>query len=123
MVDSIGSGGASRTALDNLLRKMQEKKAELSGLGALGPNATGAAAGTSTEAVGSSFTEAISNSVAELDAKVKDADSLHIDVLKGNVDFHEVAARIKQSELSFDFTMQVRNKFIEAYREVMRMNV
>ncbi|MCP3914806.1 MAG: flagellar hook-basal body complex protein FliE [bacterium] len=115
MVDSIGSGGASRATLDTLLRKMQEKKAQLAGL-----DTPAAGAG---EAAGGGFAEAVSKSISEVDTAVKDAESLHIETLKGNVDFHEVAARIKESELSFDFTMQVRNKFIEAYREVMRMNV
>ena len=46
-----------------------------------------------------------------------------IDVIQGNVDLHEVTTQLKQSELSFEFAMQVRNKFIDAYREVMRMNV
>ena len=44
-------------------------------------------------------------------------------MLRGELDLHEVATLLKQSELSFDFAMQVRNKFIDAYREVMRMSV
>jgi len=34
-----------------------------------------------------------------------------------------VTTQIKQTELAFEFSMQVRNKFIDAYREVMRMSV
>lgn len=110
MVDKIGSGSASRTALDGLLRKMQEKKAELAGLDAPAQDKT-------------SFAKIVQEGIAEVDKSVKSTDSLHVDLLQGNLDFHEVAARIKESELTFDFSMQVRNKFIEAYREVMRMNI
>jgi flagellar hook-basal body complex protein FliE len=34
-----------------------------------------------------------------------------------------VAARLKESELSLRFSLEVRNKLIDAYREIMRMSV
>jgi flagellar hook-basal body complex protein FliE len=46
-----------------------------------------------------------------------------VQALKGDLDLHEVTTQIKQTELAFEFSMQVRNKFIDAYREVMRMSV
>jgi len=36
---------------------------------------------------------------------------------------HQVAIKTQQAELSFDLFMQVRNKVISAYQEVMRMQV
>ena len=41
----------------------------------------------------------------------------------GVQDFAELAARLKQSELTFKFALEVRNKLIDAYRETMRMSV
>jgi flagellar hook-basal body complex protein FliE len=41
----------------------------------------------------------------------------------GIADFSELAARLKQSELTFKFALEVRNKLIDAYRETMRMSV
>ena len=41
----------------------------------------------------------------------------------GIQDFHELAAHLKQSELTFKFALEVRNKLIDAYRETMRMSV
>jgi len=41
----------------------------------------------------------------------------------GATDFHQVAAQIKRSELTFKFALEVRNKLIDAYRETMRMSV
>ena len=35
----------------------------------------------------------------------------------------EIAARVKRADLSFKFAMEIRNKLIDAYREVMRMQV
>lgn len=36
---------------------------------------------------------------------------------------HKVALRTQQAELSFDLFLQVRNKVISAYQEVMRMQM
>jgi flagellar hook-basal body complex protein FliE len=45
-------------------------------------------------------------------------------VLSGRVDdFHEIAVQIKKADVSFRFAMEIRNKLIDAYREVMRMPV
>jgi flagellar hook-basal body complex protein FliE len=38
-------------------------------------------------------------------------------------ELHQVALATKQAELSFDLFMQVRNKVVAAYDEVMRMQV
>jgi len=70
-----------------------------------------------------SFADTLSSGIQEVDQAVKAVDKLPLQVVEGNVDIHEAAARIKQSQLAFDFALEVRNKFIDAYREVMRMNV
>lgn len=38
-------------------------------------------------------------------------------------ELHQVALAAKQAELSFDLFLQVRNKVVAAYEEVMRMQV
>lgn len=70
------------------------------------------------------FASALTSGIADIDTQVKRADELALDVATGKVtDFHEVAAALKQSDLSLRFALEVRNKFIDAYREVMRMSV
>jgi flagellar hook-basal body complex protein FliE len=45
-------------------------------------------------------------------------------VIAGRIDSaHEVAARIKRADLTMKFSMEIRNRLIDAYREVMRMSV
>ena len=34
-----------------------------------------------------------------------------------------LAIQLKRADLSFRFALEIRNKLIDAYREVMRMNV
>jgi len=36
---------------------------------------------------------------------------------------HEVMVRLEESRISFQLAMQVRNRLLEAYQEVMRMQV
>jgi flagellar hook-basal body complex protein FliE len=72
----------------------------------------------------SDFSSALSRGIEQLESSSGDSDKLIQDVVTGRVnDFHEVAMRLKESELSFRFAMEVRNKFVDAYREVMRMSV
>ncbi|MCS6801699.1 MAG: flagellar hook-basal body complex protein FliE [Chloroflexota bacterium] len=39
------------------------------------------------------------------------------------VDLHDVMIAQEQSSLAFQFGLQVRNKIVEAYQEVMRMTI
>jgi flagellar hook-basal body complex protein FliE len=38
-------------------------------------------------------------------------------------ELHQVALAVQQAELSFELFLQVRNKVVQAYQEVMRMQV
>ena len=70
------------------------------------------------------FGEALEKGLDKMDASVRGSDNVVDEFVTGKIgDFHEVALRLKESELSFRFAMEVRNKFIDAYREVMRMSV
>jgi flagellar hook-basal body complex protein FliE len=72
----------------------------------------------------SGFTQALADGVRSADAQVSAVDALPSELVAGRVsDFHEIAAQIKQSELTFKFALEVRNKLIDAYRETMRMSV
>lgn len=112
MVQGIGfGGGIGRQAIEAALKRMSEKvETDVSG-----PNAS------STDASG--FAEQVKENLADLDASLVRSEQIHVEAVQGTVDLHEVSAQLKQSELSFQFAMQVRNKFIDAYREVMRMSV
>ena len=108
---SDSGGGIGRTAIDAALKQMRARAQDLQG--------AGASAGTPS----TSFGNVVQDSVRGLDLEAKAADKLHVQALKGELDFHEVTSQLKRAEMSFEFAMQVRNKFVEAYREVMRMNV
>lgn len=109
-----------RAAIEAALKRMHERAADATGAPGT-PAAQHTGAPTSADAP--SFADAIEAGLRDVDARVRAAEGLPHQALRGELDFHEVAAKLKQSQLSFDFAMQVRNKLVDAYREVMRMNV
>jgi len=79
---------------------------------------------STAEASAGGFTRALADGVRAANAEVNQVDALPTEMVAGRIsDFHEVAAQIRQSELTFKFALEVRNKLIDAYRETMRMSV
>jgi len=110
MTDGIGRGGGlPRDVLGAALARMQEAHARVRG--------------EQAQKEGLSFSDVVRESLRQVDEGAKRVDGLHLDVLEGKLDLHEAAAQLQQAKLSMDFAMQVRDRFIDAYREVMRMNV
>ena len=116
MVDRIGEGSShARSAIESALKRHSEAVARMR---------QGAESAPAAEAAQGGFSNAMVEGIKDVDAQVKRADGLVEDLVTGKVrDFHEVAAALKQSELSLKFALEVRNKFIDAYREIMRMSV
>ena len=86
------------------------------------PSTGGAAAAKSDGApdFGSALKDAVS-ALGQLGAK---ADASSLALAKGDpIDIHEVMLNTEQASLGFSMALQVRNKLIDAYQEVMRMSV
>ncbi len=118
MIGGVGdSGGLTSAAIASARKRHADM---LSGLRDQKPTVSNVPANATRE---TSFGSALSEGIKGLDAHVQRSETLTLDVLKGNIEMHEVSAQLRESRLAFDFAMAVRNKFVEAYREVMRMNV
>jgi flagellar hook-basal body complex protein FliE len=122
MVDGIGKGGGmAREAILAALKSQAKQTAEVQA------NIAGSPASSlevDDAQKSESFTDQLAKGIEAVDAEINKAESLPQDMIAGKVDdFHEVAVQLKQAEISFRFAMEVRNKLIDAYREVMRMNV
>lgn len=126
MVDRIGSGGAlAREALRAALRASERSAVPAAGA-ERGPDSVGGlgAADPSGPAPAPDFASALEDGIAAVDGKVRSAEGLPADLLTGRIDdFHELAVQLKSAELSFRFAMEIRNKLVDAYREIMRMTV
>ena len=124
MVERIGSGGGlAREAILAAMKAQAQRGDDVrSAASALMPDATRSAEGAAGSVGG--FETHLSEAVGAVDSQLKQADALPANLVSGKVsDFHEVAVQLKQAEFSFRFAMEIRNKLVDAYREVMRMNV
>ncbi len=80
--------------------------------------------GPTTESKGSGFLDALAKSMEEVNATQIHADNSIKDIVAGkSKNIHETMLAIQQAELSLKTMMQVRNKVLEAYKEIMRMQV
>lgn len=71
-----------------------------------------------------SFLDHLQESVKNVNQMQVDADKLSVDVATGaSGNLHEAMLAMSQAQLGFNFMVQVRNKALEAYSEVMRMQV
>ncbi len=73
---------------------------------------------------GQGFSDVLKNAVESVNSMQHEAGRLEDAVAKGeNVNIHQAVIAGEKAGLSFRLLMQVRNKMIEAYQEVMRMQV
>lgn len=72
----------------------------------------------------SSFGEVLEGLVNDTDSMQKEASGEMTKLLKGEKDnVNEVLLAVSKADLSFKMMLEVRNKLLEAYQEVMRMQV
>ena len=73
---------------------------------------------------GDGFGEALSRAVASVNDLQLDARDAAISVASGTGgDSAQALVTIEKANVSFQFALQIRNKLLEAYQEVMRMSV
>lgn len=80
---------------------------------------------TSPEAPkGASFSEKLWQALEEVNNLQKAADQAILDVVLGKEEnLHRAIIALEEANLALGLTVQVRNKVIEAYQEIMRMQV
>ena len=80
-----------------------------------------------TEAAGnaaSSFGQALTDAISNLSETQSAADDASVRMAAGEpIDLHEVMLARETASLHFQLAVQVRNKLVEAYQDVMRMQV
>jgi flagellar hook-basal body complex protein FliE len=71
-----------------------------------------------------SFGEVLKETVAEVNDLQIQAKNAAADLITGRGgELHDVMIQLKEAQVSFELVMAVRNKVIDAYQEVMRMQV
>lgn len=70
------------------------------------------------------FSEVLKGSLSEVNRLQAEADQAVQELARGTgKDLHETMIALEKAEVSFKLMMQVRNKIVAAYEEVMRMQV
>lgn len=123
--------------IENLSRIVESGEIErLYGAGAAGP-AQGITELRATEvgrqeglqsvgaaAPGKSFSDVLSNSLEKVNEFANQADTATRELVAGrNKNIHETLLAVERADASFKLMVQVRNKILEAYKEIMRMQV
>ncbi len=70
------------------------------------------------------FVKALKDSLSEVNRLQKEADSTIQDfVTKGSGSLHDVFLAMEKADVSFRMVMRVRDKLLDAYQEIMRMQL
>ncbi|MBW2028834.1 MAG: flagellar hook-basal body complex protein FliE [Deltaproteobacteria bacterium] len=69
----------------------------------------------------SDFGKIIKESINRVDTLEREADRSVIDLLQGKADIHVAMIALQKADTSMRILLTVRNKVIDAYREIMRM--
>jgi flagellar hook-basal body complex protein FliE len=112
-------------SIENLSRTIQVGDAQqLTGsskVERMSPDQTGAAG---AQGGGSSFADILKNSLEQVNEHQLQADQAIREMVAGrSKNIHETMLAVERADSSLKLMMQVRNKVLDAYREIMRMQV
>lgn len=75
------------------------------------------------ESKGPGFGESVGRLVNSIETSAGEANAAVAKMLDGTGDVHEAMIALQRSDLALQLTVQVRNKLVQAYQEIMRMPV
>ena len=71
-----------------------------------------------------SFAEYLNNAIDEVNQLQLESEKLGVEFAAGRTDnIHQVMIAAEKADIALQFTMQVRNKILDAYNEIMRMQI
>lgn len=71
-----------------------------------------------------SFSDVLSDAINGVDQTMKTSDAKVQDLIAGKTDnVHDAMVSMQRAKLSFDMMVEVRNKVVETYQEVSRMQI
>lgn len=76
------------------------------------------------QAAGSSFSDILTQALQNVNKLENESDAITNDFITGKTDsIHSVLIASEKASLALDLVLEVRNKVLEAYTEIMRMQV
>ena len=98
----------------------------LGGIASIGRTVTASRTGTvptPDEGLGTSFGQSLMNLVENVEQSGADANVAVSNMLDKTGDVHDAMIALQRAEMTLQLTVQIRNKLVQAYQEVMRMPV
>ncbi|MDP8224557.1 MAG: flagellar hook-basal body complex protein FliE [Candidatus Lernaella stagnicola] len=73
---------------------------------------------------GPSFNDVLKKAIAEVNGLEKEADRQIVELAAGKAgNIHEAMIALQKADISFKTLMEIRDKLIQAYQEIMRLSV
>jgi flagellar hook-basal body complex protein FliE len=97
-------------------------------IGAIAPanlgSLTNTAARNPAQGIGADFADLVSGALERLDASHAATDELAVKAATGDLDaVHDLTIAVTEAQLLTQLTVEVRNRAIEAFNDIMRMQV
>ncbi len=89
----------------------------------IGTAATRLPAASPASSDGGSFGESLKGLLATVDESAGDANTAIASMVQGKGDVHDAMIALQRAETSLQLTVQIRNKLVQAYQDVMRMPI
>jgi len=67
------------------------------------------------------FNDVIKGAIARVNQSEKKADKSVVELLQGKADIHETMIALQEADISMRLVLAIRNKVIEAYKEIIHM--
>lgn len=95
-----------------------------SGSDAIGSRVVGGGAATDAPGDGGSFVDALAEAARGLNTELVDADAAMASFAAGgSADLHAVVLQMQEASLQLKLGVQVRDRLLEAYQDIMRLQV
>lgn len=76
-----------------------------------------------TEGAASTFTESLAGLLTSVDESAGEANQAIAGMVDGSGDVHTAMIALQRAETTLQLTVQVRNKLVQAYQDMMRMPI
>lgn len=76
---------------------------------------------SSSRDVGGAFAAVLSSAIDNITEKNEEANTAVTGMLNKTVDVHDAMIALHEEEESLEISLAIRNKFVQAYQEIMRM--
>ncbi len=70
-----------------------------------------------------SFADSLGKLIDTVETTQGDANTAVVDMLDGSGEVHDAMIALQRAEMTLQLTVQIRNKLVQAYQDVMRMSI